>query len=280
MRKFFELGGDYEPSHAEAASEANPPSAAPIPDPSLLSSAPVHTLAAVPLGRSMLLAVASRDEAALARVAHELARAGCARVRFGGSEHTWPAVAHEAARALAASALRPCASPSGAHRDDTCVLVHDHSKLCGGALAWPALHALSDAIGEVLHALCGFLAECLGLVATARSDAILAHFAPGASGYGDHLDSCYDRPDAAAPRRISAVLYLNDGWRAEHGGGLRLWSERERCWHEVVPLADELVLLRADRTRHMVAAVSRDAPAAGRLAMTVFLYGRYATGRG
>ena len=95
---------------------------------------------------------------------------------------------------------------------------------------------------------------------------------------GEHLDSCYDSGEQR--RRVTALLYLNTGWQAAHAGGLRVWAARERCWREVMPVADEIVLLRSDRTWHRVHEVAPEAPSAGRLALTCFLFGRFAPGRG
>ena len=111
------------------------------------------------------------------------------------------------------------------------------------------------------------------LVTTARSDAIWACFKRGAE-YGTHLDASYDHPQQEAPRAITSILYLNDGWKAEHGGRLALWDGTMSCWHTVVPVADTLVLFRSDIVRHKVEPVSEDAPS-GRFALTSFLFGRY-----
>jgi SM-20-related protein len=82
------------------------------------------------------------------------------------------------------------------------------------------------------------------------------HFAvypPGAS-YRKHRD----RPAGSQARVVSCILYLNDEWRAEHGGQLRLYLDEsgegnhcdvfpqggtlvsflsQRFWHEVLPAA-------------------------------------------
>jgi Rps23 Pro-64 3,4-dihydroxylase Tpa1-like proline 4-hydroxylase len=124
--------------------------------------------------------------------------------------------------------------------------------------------------------LSGFVAaSALRLVSTAMSECVWACFRRGSTGYETHLDACYDRPHAHARRAVSAILYANEGWRAEqHGGCLALWDACERCWRTVAPAADTLVLFRSDTVWHRVEAVSADAPT-GRFALTRFLFGHH-----
>ena len=282
LQRFFEHGGEWHPTAALAkAPSASPP-------PSITAAAEddgaclVELAELVSLGGDTALGmVRRRDEAQLQRVAAALARDGWARLSFGawqgadeGDEAVyWSRLHEEGRRAWQAGAMLECASPSGVPRSDLCVLVHDSRRLPGGAAAWPLAHELSDGLGAFLTALTGYLAASeLGLVASAMSDAIWACFRKGAPGYGAHLDTCYDRPRAEGPRMITAILYTNDGWRAEYGGRLALWDQRERCWRTVRPEADTLVLFRSDVVWHRVEPVCERAPS-GRFALTRFLFG-------
>ena len=275
LRRFFETGGSLpEPERERRGSEVQRGSSGGPPDQRLMESAAVRPMPKLNGGPSLRHAIEAADERMLESVAITLGRAGFVRCRFGAASSTFRAAAQEAAAAHVRHALLSCSSPSGAHRDDTCVLVRDASRLAGGASSWPALHALSQSLSEALHGLCGFLAAELGLVVTSRSDAVLGRFGPGACGYGAHLDSCYDR--GADSRVVSALLYLNEGWRDEDGGALRVWDDSHACWQEAWPRADELVLLRSDRTLHKVMPIGECAPSMGRFALTMFLCGRYA----
>ena len=92
----------------------------------------------------------------------------------------------------------------------------------------------------------------LGLV---ELEAHYACYAPGAS-YGRHLDRFRD-DDA---RAISLVLYLNEGWRDEDGGSLRVFTNahaREPA-REVFPRAGTLVAMRSDTIAHEVAPAQRE----------------------
>lgn len=71
---------------------------------------------------------------------------------------------------------------------------------------------------------------------------------PEGRGYRRHLD----RFHGSEERRLTCVLYLNEAWRANHGGALRLYTDEgevevfpeagtlaafitEGMWHEVLP---------------------------------------------
>ena len=89
-----------------------------------------------------------------------------------------------------------------------------------------------------------------------------AHFAvyPPGAGYRRHLDQF----KGESKRQVTCILYLNDEWRVEDGGQLRLYLEEEetspyvdihpeggrfvaflsgRFWHEVLPATRERISL-------------------------------------
>lgn len=105
-----------------------------------------------------------------------------------------------------------------------------------------ALLALLDALRLALNR-----ELFLGL---AELEAHFARYAPGA-GYARHLDRFRD-DDA---RAISLVLYLNDAWRDEDGGALRIFAsagaQEPAC--EVLPRGGTLVAMRSDAIAHEVA---------------------------
>lgn len=79
-----------------------------------------------------------------------------------------------------------------------------------------------------------------------------AHFAlydPGAF-YRRHLDAF----NGNNGRVLSVVVYLNDGWRAEQGGRLRIWPSANALHPaiEVMPRAGTLVCFLSDRIPHEV----------------------------
>jgi SM-20-related protein len=129
--------------------------------------------------------------------------------------------------------------------------------LRGDAISWLDAAAASEperALLARLDALRGALNRGLFL-GLAELEAHYACYEPGA-GYVRHLDRFRD-DDA---RAISLVLYLNDGWRAEHGGALRLYAspaQREPAC-EVLPRGGTLVAMRSDAIEHEVLPARRE----------------------
>ena len=79
-----------------------------------------------------------------------------------------------------------------------------------------------------------------------------SHFAlyPPGAYYKKHLDRFRDDDR----RAVSVVFYLNESWRAEHGGALRLHLA-DGSLHDVLPLAgDLLVFLSADMPHEVLPA--------------------------
>lgn len=72
-----------------------------------------------------------------------------------------------------------------------------------------------------------------------------AWYPPGAS-YARHLD----QPRGRHARRVSMVLYLNESWRPEDGGALRIHAgERSQ---DILPLGGRLVLFSSPTCEHEV----------------------------
>jgi SM-20-related protein len=85
-----------------------------------------------------------------------------------------------------------------------------------------------------------------------------SHFAiydPGAF-YKRHLDAF----NGDNPRVVSAVLYLNNDWRDDDGGCLRIWPApaSRRAELDVVPRAGTLVCFLSERIPHEVLAAHRE----------------------
>ena len=78
-----------------------------------------------------------------------------------------------------------------------------------------------------------------------RFDLQLAHYAPGAK-YVRHLDAFRGQSN----RRLTAIVYLNDGWQPAHGGALRLFTDGAEPIIE--PQLDRLVVFLSERLEHEV----------------------------
>ena len=139
--------------------------------------------------------------------------------------------------------------PAGVGRDH----VRDRS-IRGDAITWvdraedPASRALwawFDALREELNRSCW-----LGLV---RFSVQVARFPGDGTGYAPHRDALV----GAANRRVTAIVYLNEGWRPEHGGALHV-REPGGLDREILPELDRLVLFLSDRVEHEVRPAFRE----------------------
>lgn len=159
----------------------------------------------------------------------------------------------EAARAHAAGAFAAARVGHARHGDP---------QLRGDALCW--LDGLDDApeaaeLLAELDALRRSLDRAL-LLGVAEVEAHYARYPVGAH-YARHLDRFDDGQGSAVAvggeRVLSLVLYLNQGWRAEHGGALRLYDAAGRG-HDVLPQGGELVAFLSDRIAHEVLPAARE----------------------
>jgi SM-20-related protein len=112
-------------------------------------------------------------------------------------------------------------------------------------IVWPALESLRLAVNRTLQ---------LGLF---TFEGHYALYPPGAF-YGRHVDRFRDDDT----RMLSCILYLNDGWRADDGGVLRLHLDGG-AHRDVLPEGGTLATFLADRFPHEVLPATRP-----RLALT------------
>lgn len=75
---------------------------------------------------------------------------------------------------------------------------------------------------------------------------------PPGSFYKRHLDQ-FKKDDH---RKLSVICYLNEGWRAEHGGQLRIYLPGKP--HDILPEAGRLVCFRSDQIEHEVLPATRE----------------------
>ncbi len=81
------------------------------------------------------------------------------------------------------------------------------------------------------------------------------HFAryPAGAAYGRHID----RLTGSDVRAISTALYLNEDWRPDDGGALRIYLGGGRS-EDVAPLGGRLVAFLSDRFEHEVLPAVRE----------------------
>lgn len=87
---------------------------------------------------------------------------------------------------------------------------------------------------------------------------------PAGAFYKRHLDQ-FKKNDH---RRLSIICYLNEDWKEEHGGQLRIYlPEGSR---DILPMAGRLVCFRSDKLEHEVLPATRE-----RLSLTGWILDQY-----
>ena len=83
--------------------------------------------------------------------------------------------------------------------------------------------------------------------------------------YRRHLDQ-FKKDDH---RKLSVICYLNEGWKEEHGGQLRIYRTDGPL--DILPVAGRLVCFRSDQLEHEVLPATRE-----RLSLTGWILDQYA----
>ena len=84
-----------------------------------------------------------------------------------------------------------------------------------------------------------------------------SHFAryPAGAFYARHIDQLR----ADSHRKLSCVLYLNENWKPEHGGELRLYLDGDGAqFEDVLPQGGRLVVFLSGRFAHEVLPAKRE----------------------
>lgn len=190
--------------------------------------------------------VAGAPDPVVAQVVAGLAERGCAIV-----PHALPAAAIAAlrARALAldaAGALAPARVGRGPGRDR-------RDDVRGDRIRWLDAGTHDPAEAAALAFLDGVRVACNRALMTglAEYEGHFAVYPPGAA-YARHRDRFRD-DDA---RVLSCVLYLNDAWRADEGGALRIFVD-DAATLDVVPAGGTLVAFLSDAFEHEVLPATR-----------------------
>lgn len=137
------------------------------------------------------------------------------------------------------------------------------SMLDNPAISIPTLAALSS---HLLPWLDSYLSELLpALLLYSGHSSIKLQLNSGNGSFPFHYDSPGNRTDT---RRLTVLLYLNSGWRADDGGEMVLqpWLQRRV---KVAPVMNRLLIFRSDRLLHRV-----EPSHTRRVCLTMWLHGR------
>jgi SM-20-related protein len=184
-------------------------------------------------------------DAAIAAIVDAIADTGCAIAPHFLPPAAIAVLRAEAWRRDAAGALVPAAVGRGAARSD-------RRAVRGDRILWLDATAPATAERVLLTAL-----EALRLAANRELQLGLfeyeGHYAlyPPGAFYARHLDRFRD-DDA---RTLSCILYLNEDWRPEDGGALRLHVDGAP--RDVLPAGGTLVAFLAERFEHEVLPAAR-----------------------
>lgn len=103
---------------------------------------------------------------------------------------------------------------AASHKNQTCPVVqHDACVL----VVWLQVVKAVDQL--VMHELPRHVSECANLADGGRSDAMLAIYPGSGARFAKHIDNSADDG-----RRLTCLCYLNNNWREQDGGALRLFA--------------------------------------------------------
>jgi SM-20-related protein len=123
----------------------------------------------------------------------------------------------------------------------------------GDYIQWLDRNTASDAVNVYLNRLNelrGFLNQALFL--SLKDQEVHLTVYPVGTFYKRHLDQ-FKKDDH---RKLSVICYLNEDWKEEHGGQLRLHLPSGE--KDIFPLAGRLVCMRSDQIEHEVVAANRE----------------------
>lgn len=227
---------------------------------------PSRELEPIDVGKGGLLgAAAAGDTATFDRLADCLACDGYVLADLLGHESdVWGRVCQEGQRLLphmkpgilesTDGTVTSGKAPSGKARGDVYISASEAMVLAessaSSGLTLPALSLLDTALGVVGHALAPSIERHseLGHFIRLRTDPFFKCFPGDAAEYSAHFDG----GQLAHATKLTAVLYCNEGWRAEDGGKLQLLDERAACWRSVTPHAGRLVFFLVKGQLHKV----------------------------
>jgi SM-20-related protein len=122
----------------------------------------------------------------------------------------------------------------------------------GDAIAWlepdeaaPELAALCATFSGVRDAL-----NRQAFLGLDRIEVQVARYPGDGAAYSRHRDAFPTPPGGRPNRRVTAIYYVNPGWRPEDGGALRLHADAGSV--DVAPLLDRLLLFLSERVEHEV----------------------------
>jgi SM-20-related protein len=128
-----------------------------------------------------------------------------------------------------------------------------HAEIRGDYIQWIDPARASPAIGQYLNIVKGLMEHInRGLFLSLKDCELHLTIYPVGTFYQRHLDQ-FRRDDH---RKLSLIFYLNENWKDEEGGQLRIYLPEGPV--DIVPKAGRLVCFRSDQIEHEVLPATRD----------------------
>ncbi len=121
----------------------------------------------------------------------------------------------------------------------------DYIQWIDKATAQPPVQAYLDKLTELIS----FVNQCLFL--SLKDYEVHMTIYPAGSFYKRHLDQ-FKKDDH---RKLSLICYLNENWKEEEGGQLRIYQQQKHF--DILPVAGRLVCFRSDQLEHEVLPATR-----------------------
>ena len=127
----------------------------------------------------------------------------------------------------------------------------------GDFIYWIEASQASSAEAAYLNAMAG-LQQAINQAFFLGLFELESHFAiyPPGAGYQKHLDQFIGKEE----RKVSCILYLNDNWRSDDGGQLRMYLDKkdEMRFIDITPQAGTLVVFLSSDFLHEVLPANRE----------------------
>jgi SM-20-related protein len=177
-------------------------------------------------------------------------------------EDVMPQVCVEAGRIAAAKADSDELRPAGVGKQSR---KRQEDDIRGDRITWVDRESAAGPLRELVDVYEWLMEELnyKALLGLRRFELQLAFYEAPNRGYDRHVDA-FRGPQS---RRVTAICYLNEGWKASDGGALRLFlNDGETV--EILPEAGRMVVFLSDELEHQVMPTDRD-----RAALTAWFRG-------
>lgn len=143
------------------------------------------------------------------------------------------------------------------HKATTGIARTEHASIRGDFIHWIEVNEASAVETTYLNAMAQ-LQKAINQTFFLGLFELESHFAiyPEGAGYQKHLDQFIGKEE----RKVSCIFYLNDEWKPEDGGHLRMYLDKkdEKKFIDILPAAGTLVVFLSSDFLHEVLPAKRE----------------------